>query len=547
LPGAITTDYESRDGKNGVPASTRLKASVHDDGVYALFAYLEGWTNPQPIDVKGGIEVDVRADRGAVTTDGMEISGSRRVDGTRVTLLKLEGGQRLAWSGNQLEQLSFQSSEPTQFRLVGARGDDRVRIEGEIPMAFIDLFVPSLRLSNGSLRVDGQIPLPPSFATLRAKAKVQNGDLLIEGIDETVTDLSGDLEFRDNQIFIDQGSGRLGGGSVSFSGAYKLDDSKSGISLRAKLNRAHVIVLDDIPMDATGELVLTGEDFPWLLSGQLSTINGLYTKPFNGEESTEVRRDPRLRFDLDIEVGANMVVRNELVSSPIQGRLHLAGTDQDPLLQGRIVMGSGVIYANENEFRIAQGNVSFTGAPGNIPLVNLEASTTVRANSQPYRIQISASGPGDALSFGFSSEPSLPTSDIVNLLAFGIIRPAESAADISTDSNIGNAAQWQALQMLFGKSLGKNLDRTTGVQLRVQTSQSKSQTTEAIPKITAQKKLTDRVSVVAGRSLDQRQPEKDVQIDYRLFNNVNLSGVWENPKPEQSSVGVDLRFRFDIK
>jgi autotransporter translocation and assembly factor TamB len=285
-----------------------------------------------------------------------------------------------------------------------------------------------------------------------------------------------------------------------------------------------------------------------MLAGQLSAVNGLYTKPFTGGETPEAPRDPRLRFDLDFEVGSNIVIRNELVNAPIQGRLHLAGTDQSPLLQGRLLMGSGVIYANENEFRIAQGNIAFTGAPSNIPIVNLEASTNFRTPNQTYRIQISANGPGDALNFGFSSEPSLPTADIVNLLAFGILRPGDSATgtEISSESNAANAAQWQALQMLFGKALGQNLDRRTGIQVRVQTAQSKTQA-EAIPKLTVHRKLTDRVSVVVGSSLDQRQPEKDVQVDYRLFNNVNLTGVWENPKPDESSMGVDLRFKFDLK
>jgi hypothetical protein len=547
LPGAADVEYEMREPK-GAPPSMKLKARLRDDGLYGLFAYLEGWTTPVPIETKGGLDVDIDGERGSFSTQGLEVAGRRQSDGTRRELLQIPPGQRVAWTGRRLDQASFSTAGPNPFRVTGSPGDSRLRFEGELPLAFVDFFVPSIRMSTGTLFADGQMSLPPSLASLTAKGQVRDGELLIEGIDEPAAAVDGNLDFRDGRLFIESGSGRLGGGNVSFSGAYKLDGAKAGISLRARLNRAHLIVLDDVPMDVTGDISLTGEDFPWMLAGQLSAVNGLYTKPFTGGETPEAPRDPRLRFDLDFEVGSNIVIRNELVNAPIQGRLHLAGTDQSPLLQGRLLMGSGVIYANENEFRIAQGNIAFTGAPSNIPIVNLEASTNFRTPNQTYRIQISANGPGDALNFGFSSEPSLPTADIVNLLAFGILRPGDSATgtEISSESNAANAAQWQALQMLFGKALGQNLDRRTGIQVRVQTAQSKTQA-EAIPKLTVHRKLTDRVSVVVGSSLDQRQPEKDVQVDYRLFNNVNLTGVWENPKPDESSMGVDLRFKFDLK
>lgn len=546
LPGAVEVDYESRDPK-GQAKTSRIKGKILGDGVYALFAYLEGWINPQPLEISGGMSFDFASDRGSLGSDGIEIAGQRRSDGTRQELIKIAAGQRIAWTGKRIESANFQTESPTKFRIIGGPGADRFRLEGELPLAFIDFFVPSIRLGGGNLSMEGEMPLPPSLSTLSARGHVKDGELLIQGLDETATGVVGDLDFRDGQLFFDGGHGRLGGGSIDFSGAYKLNDSKSGISLRTKLNRAHVIILDDIPMDLTGDLNLTGEDFPWLLSGQLTAVNGLYTKPFVGEESREVRRDPRLRFDLDFELGSNVVIRNELINAPMQGRLHLAGTEQDPLLQGRILMGSGMIYANENEFRIAQGNVSFTGAPGNVPIVSLEASTTVRSNNQSYKIQLSANGPGNALNFGFTSEPSIATQDIVNLLAFGILRPTESGTEISSDANLNSAAQWQALQILFGKSLGQNLDRSTGLQVRVQTQQSKAQTAEAIPKLTVYRKLTDRVSVTLGSSLDQTQKESDMQVDYRLLNNVNLTGVWEKPDQNQSSVGVDLRFKFDIK
>lgn len=133
------------------------------------------------------------------------------------------------------------------------------------------------------------------------------------------------------------------------------------------------------------------------------------------------------------------------------------------------------------------------------------------------------------------------------LLAFGYTRPDESLEATSEEGIIRNA-QWQALQLLFGQSLGKSLDRRTGFQVRVQNQQSASSQSgrTTVPKVTVHRKLTDRISAVYGKALDGSQ-EQDLQVDYRLFRNVNISGVWEEPEPTKSSLGVDLRFKFDVK
>ena len=71
---------------------------------------------------------------------------------------------------------------------------------------------------------------------------------------------------------------------------------------------------------------------------------------------------------------------------------------------------------------------------------------------------------------------------------------------------------------------------------------------EFIPKVMVSRKLTDKVTASFGNSLDFAKPERNFQVDYNLLKNVNVTGVWEQGiENEDSSVGVDLRFKFDVK
>jgi autotransporter translocation and assembly factor TamB len=150
------------------------------------------------------------------------------------------------------------------------------------------------------------------------------------------------------------------------------------------------------------------------------------------------------------------------------------------------------------------------------------------------------------LNIELSSDPSLPERDIVNLLAFGITR-----AEVTTieDGSVDKAAQVEALQALFGKALGNKLDKTTGFQVRLKASRDQNQST-TIPKVTVVRKLSDRMTATFGQSLEATTPDQDLQVDYRLLENMNLTGVWEKKTSSNTttdSVGVDLRFRFDLK
>ncbi len=240
-----------------------------------------------------------------------------------------------------------------------------------------------------------------------------------------------------------------------------------------------------------------------------------------------------------------MKVKNSVSDLTVSGKVFLSGDDLAPQIKGKVQINSGQVFANETAFQVTQGAVDFPGGYPISPLVNLQATTQIKSENQEYKIDLKVRGSSENMSFDFTSEPNLDTAQIVNLLAFGMVRKNDDTLSLGGD--LAGAARVEAFQALFGKALGKNLNSSTGFQVRFRAAPDQSQK-EFIPKVMVSRKLTERVTATFGNSLDIAKPEKNFQVDYKLFNNVNLTGVWEQgANPQDSSLGVDLRFKFNLK
>jgi translocation and assembly module TamB len=86
-----------------------------------------------------------------------------------------------------------------------------------------------------------------------------------------------------------------------------------------------------------------------------------------------------------------------------------------PVILGRANLTGGDIILNGNRFVLTGGTVQFVNPTRTEPVVNLTISTTI----QQYNISLRFDGPVDQLRTQYTSDPSLPSADIIHLLAFG--------------------------------------------------------------------------------------------------------------------------------
>jgi translocation and assembly module TamB len=168
---------------------------------------------------------------------------------------------------------------------------------------------------------------------------------------------------------------------------------------------------------------------------------------------------PRIR--LNIRVKSSPAVRFEARDLRLVGDIdvRLQGTLADPVEVGHVQILSGEAVFRGNRYHIRRGDISMTNPFRTETTLTLEADTRI----QRYNLTVSLSGPFDRLKINYRSDPPLPTSDIVTLLAFGYARQQEEmstgsshpAATVGASAIVSQALSTQMssrIQRLFGVS-----------------------------------------------------------------------------------------------
>src|SRR4030081_3488389 len=106
-------------------------------------------------------------------------------------------------------------------------------------------------------------------------------------------------------------------------------------------------------------------------------------------------------------------------------------------------------------FLIESGSIAFVNLTKTEPVLNLYVKTVV----EQYNITINFSGRLDRLKTNYTSDPSLPALDIINLLAFR--KPtAEKASNASTPASLGAQS---VLAQGVASQVAKGVQNLTGI------------------------------------------------------------------------------------
>ncbi len=526
-----------------------MEVSLKDRGLYAGFAYLGGWLAPRPFVTTGSMAFRWTPLDGYFRSSGLAIQGPVGETGRILDLVTVSGQQELLWKDRKIVTNTLSWKGPSELAVQGNPGESQISIRGRVLTPFLSLFIPGIAFVDGHLEGQAVIPLSPHFDSMRLRGEIVNGGVVIPGLAEPFTNVRGRINMQEGQVLLQEIIGAAGAGRMNLSGVYKLDARKSGAAIQMDLQQARTVVLDDVPVELTGTLSLTGENPPYVLAGRLRVANAVYSKEFKVDSvspATPLKAKSLISFDIDLNIEASSRIVNSLISSSVVGDLRLTGSELEPIVLGEIDLKDGSIYANQNEFRISHGRVYIPADPNARISLNLRAQTELKNSSQVYRIEMNARGSVDNLELDLTSDPPLGQADIVSLLAFGVIRDDDSTS-LTSDQQLFSAAQAEAFQSVFGKALGSSINKSTGFQVRLKPGLAQQAGNETLPNVSVVRKLSEKVTARFGRSLNLRNPEKDLQVDYELMNNVNVTGVWENLEENKNSLGVDLRFRIDIK
>ena len=172
-----------------------------------------------------------------------------------------------------------------------------------------------------------------------------------------------------------------------------------------------------------------------MVQGQVN-INQIYFTPdfdltsfmnqFGGVASPPPTQSFADNVKLNVAVRSTSELNAVSPTVSIQGsaNLRVIGTANEPVIVGRANLSGGDVIFMGNRYLDPGRHHRLRQHHRDEPVVNLQASTTIKQ----YNINMRFRGPLDRIHTNYTSDPALPSADIIHLLAFGNTEEAANAA-----------------------------------------------------------------------------------------------------------------------
>ena len=130
---------------------------------------------------------------------------------------------------------------------------------------------------------------------------------------------------------------------------------------------------------------------------------------------------PLNRLQLNLQVTSAPELQVETAAARLTGDvdLNVRGTAAHPVLIGSVNATEGEVVFEGARYQVNHAEITFNNPVRLAPVFDAELVTRIRE----YEVTLNFYGPLDRLNTTYRSEPPLPTSEIVGLLAFGQTRP----------------------------------------------------------------------------------------------------------------------------
>jgi translocation and assembly module TamB len=451
-----------------------------------------------------------------------------------------------------------------QFQLVGEgtdvsatgsvelTGDRRLDLHarGKVNLRLVQTFNSDFT-SSGVVTVDATIAGTVARPSTQGKVKIANGSIAYIDLPSALSDINGSLLFSQDRLQIETLTAHTGGGLVTFGGYATSYNRQLNFDLTVSGQGVRLRYPPGISSTADADLHWVGSNVASTLSGDI-TVNKLSITPgfdfgaaleSTSQEAALPQTNPLLnRIKLDVHIVTAPELQMQTASVRLSGDadLRLRGTAAKPVLLGRADILEGEAYFNGSKYRLERGDVSFTSPVTTTPILDLQASTRIR----DYDVTLSINGDPtkpNGLHVTYRSEPPLPESDIITLLALG--RTQEEAAQLqqSGQSSIGQDASSAIIAEALNATVSNRVQRLFGVS-RIKIDPQGLSTTETNlargPQVTIEQQVTNNLTLTYSTSVSQTT-QQIIQAEFNVSRNVSIVAI----RDQNGVVSIDVRFR----
>jgi translocation and assembly module TamB len=350
--------------------------------------------------------------------------------------------------------------------LSGARQLD-VAVNGSVNLKLAQTVDPDLTASgNTTFQVEAHGPL--KNPSLQGRIDIDNGAVSFGDLPNGLSQLRGRLEFNQDRLEVRTLTAMSGGGPLSVGGYLSYQRGVyADLSVTAKGVRIRYPQGISSLADAT--LHLQGSQSSMLLSGDVLITRFSVSQDMDfaalasqakSAQGVVPANSPTNHVRLDVRIHSSPQLNFQNAFAKLAGDvdIRLRGTLATPSLLGRVSVTEGNAIIAGTRYELQRGDVTFTNPVRIEPIIDLSANARV----QDYDITLALNGTLDKLSVTYRSDPPMPESDVVALLALGRTgneqrlytqQQERALSNPTTDALLGgalNATVSSRVQKLFG-------------------------------------------------------------------------------------------------
>jgi translocation and assembly module TamB len=296
---------------------------------------------------------------------------------------------------------------------------------------------------------------------------------------------------------------------------------------------------------ANGTLQLSGTSDAALLAGHVQVERLLFAEGvdvasfFASASDTSPTAESTSPFlqnlTFDVEGQSKPGARIEWAGAHIDvdGDVRLRGTWDRPVLLGHIHLLGGEMPFRGNNFELTRGDINFANPFRLDPVLNVEATSTINQ----YQVTIDFSGPASHLALNYRSDPPLPDSDIVALLALG--SPGEGSALRSAPGSAQNYGATALLSEAISSGIGGRIEHLFGISsFRVDPFVAGTATeSNAAARVTIQEQVTRDLEITYSTNAATSNQYQLIQVEYALKRGLSVEFLRD----------INGTYGFDIK
>ena len=420
--------------------------------------------------------------------------------------------------------------------------------DGRIDLKLLNSIEPDLS-AGGVMTVNMTVGGTASEPLPQGRLQVTNGSVAYAQLPSGLSEMNGSLVFTRDRVHIDSLTARTGGGTLDLKGDATFYNRQINFDLAATGRGVRLRHPPGVSSTADAELHWVGTGNSSTLSGDITVTKLAVTPGFDFSAYLERSRQlssitpansPLYKVKLDIHVQTTPELQMKTAVARLSGDadLRLRGSAARPIVLGRADILEGEATFNGTKFRLERGDITFANPVAIEPRVDLQASTHVRN----YDLNVTVTGTPARLTVNYRSEPPLPQSDIIALLALGRTRQeSEQLQQESGQSQFSGDASSLILNQALNATATSRMQRLFGVsriKIDPQGLTTETNPTGRGPQVTIEQEFANNLSLSYSTNVSQSS-QQIIRGEYYFTRNVSVVGT----RDQNGVVSFDMRIR----